>query len=282
MVLPVNEPITLSPTTVEQEVQQPAGVSAPTKVPEARAAPAAPAAPKAPEASQTRRILVAPEKPAMKPAERAPEEKTPEAKLVVAAPATTEVKVVIPMATILEERARALFEKYGLTLEPHELARSTATTNVERVYKPIRMRVHRQCHRCQASFGVEKTCTQCGHRRCKKCPRYPVKKLKTAQDKGKGRAKDGVTAGGFAAAAGSSTAAAAAGITLIEGAGRAKPRGRPRLTIPAKTQTQDRVLVDIRQRVHRTCHRCERQFGRGEKTCIHCGHIRCTKCPRDP
>ncbi|KAL8630182.1 hypothetical protein Q9189_004103 [Teloschistes chrysophthalmus] len=67
--------------------------------------------------------------------------------------------------TIHEERARTLFVKYGLTLEPGEWT-SPIKPDAERVEKKIRMRVHRQCHKCQTTFGSDR------------CPRIPPKKDK--------------------------------------------------------------------------------------------------------
>lgn len=179
-------------------------------------------------------------------------------------------------AALQQEKARALFEKYGLTLEPHEWATPPTTDRVERVQKPIRMRVHRQCHRCQTTFGVDKVCVQCGHKRCKTCPRYPVKKPKHAQEQ-----PSKVAGVGGLAVAGEKAPAPAPAPTALE-AERARIERKYRLTIPAKHETQDRVRKDVRQRVHRACHRCERAFARGEKSCTGCGHVRCTKCPRDP
>ncbi|KAI4683383.1 uncharacterized protein J4E88_004559 [Alternaria novae-zelandiae] len=76
-----------------------------------------------------------------------------------------------------QERARALFAKYGLTLESHEwIAAPAPKPTVQRVEKSIRMRVHRSCHRCGTLYGSDKVCLQCEHKRCKKCPRFPKKK----------------------------------------------------------------------------------------------------------
>ncbi|KAF7596358.1 hypothetical protein BBP40_002102 [Aspergillus hancockii] len=77
---------------------------------------------------------------------------------------------------IQEEKARALFAKYGLTLEPGEWKSPNPAIKVQRVAKPIRMRVRRNCHRCQTTFGPDKLCVNCQHVRCKKCPRYPAAK----------------------------------------------------------------------------------------------------------
>ncbi|KAI9883011.1 MAG: hypothetical protein M1823_005235 [Watsoniomyces obsoletus] len=180
----------------------------------------------------------------------------------------TVVKEPLSRSALQQERARALFEKYGMTLEPHEWATSTAGDRVERVQKPIRMRVHRTCHRCQTTFGVDRVCVQCGHKRCKACPRYPVKKPKHAQDK----KDDGKVAGAIEAKKEAAGADAGAG-----------PSSKKyHLTIPARGDKQDRVRRDVVQKVHRMCHRCERQFEHRQQTCEGCGHVRCTKCPRDP
>jgi len=77
------------------------------------------------------------------------------------------------------ERAQALFKKHGLEFVPTQWAQTTPRP-VERVHKEIRMRVHRQCHKCNTSYGADPKCLSCGHRRCKQCPRFPSKK-----DKGK-------------------------------------------------------------------------------------------------
>jgi len=168
-------------------------------------------------------------------------------------------------STIQQERARALFEKYGLTLEAHEWITSpTAPTNVQRVEKPIRMRVHRTCHRCQATFGPDKICSKCEHKRCKKCPRYPAKKRKDAAVEGKGK-----------------QAAGAAAVTTTEAAKKTKKR-EPYLTIKSKTGG-DLIYHPPKQRIHRTCHKCQTEFIPPTATeCQNCKHTRCTKCPRDP
>ncbi|KAI9772467.1 MAG: hypothetical protein M1840_000670 [Geoglossum simile] len=152
------------------------------------------------------------------------------------------------------ERAKALFQKYGINLEPDEWPLSGRKPG-ERVEKPIRMRIHRTCHRCQTTFGVEKICSHCNHSRCKKCPRYPVKKSAKGKEKVGGVGEPGPED---------------------------KPKPKYQLTIPSKTGGQDRVRRAIRQRVHRKCHKCDVEFHRGEKLCVGCGHIRCKKCPRDP
>jgi hypothetical protein len=163
-----------------------------------------------------------------------------------------------------QEKARALFAKYGLTLEPDEwVSKPRHDWNPERVEKPIRMRVRRNCHRCQTTFGADKICSNCQHQRCKKCPRYPVAKT-PGEKEAKAKAK----------------AAAAA----KEALGRKGTRSStiPPLTIPSRTGGQDLVRKQVMQRVRRHCHLCQSLFVGESKECGVCHHIRCKKCPRDP
>ncbi|KAI9713574.1 MAG: hypothetical protein M1820_000956 [Bogoriella megaspora] len=76
------------------------------------------------------------------------------------------------------DRMRELLIKYGIEIDLEEFVLAKANDYPERVHKPIRQRVYRICHRCNSRFASEKTCTNCRHRRCTKCPRYPQKKLK--------------------------------------------------------------------------------------------------------
>jgi len=193
-----------------------------------------------------------------------PAEKSSTVGTATAKPEAPKPAAVGPKAT-KQEKARALFEKYGLTLEPHEWALSSREPG-ERIEKPIRMRIHRQCHRCMTTFGPDKVCANCQHTRCKKCPRYPARKSKDA----KGKSRTAGVAGVGAGAAGSD-------------AEKLKSQIRPKqLTRPSRTGGQDLVRRPIVQRVHRKCHRCQKDFAAGERICSSCSHVRCKKCPRDP
>ncbi|KAF4312892.1 hypothetical protein GTA08_BOTSDO11771 [Botryosphaeria dothidea] len=175
---------------------------------------------------------------------------------------STTGQVSYPRSAAQQERARALFAKYGLTLEAHEwITTGTANENVQRVEKPIRMRVHRQCHRCQTTFGADRVCQKCEHTRCKKCPRYPAK-------------KEGETA----------TAAAAAAVAPSAAKIGTKPAKKQEyLTIKSRTGGPDLERRPPKQRVRRHCHKCQNLFVPATATvCTHCQHPRCTKCPRDP
>ncbi|KAI9841444.1 MAG: hypothetical protein M1838_003578 [Thelocarpon superellum] len=145
-----------------------------------------------------------------------------------------------------QQRARAMFEKYGFTLEDHEWFETPERT--ERVQKPIRMRIHRSCHRCQTTFGADKICAQCDHRRCKKCPRYPLKKAKLSE-----RADN---------------------VASVKSAAKGEEG--------TKQGSHERVRREAKQAIRRVCHQCETHFARGEKTCSKCGHVRCVDCPRFP
>ncbi|KAL9009562.1 MAG: hypothetical protein Q9173_005418, partial [Seirophora scorigena] len=166
--------------------------------------------------------------------------------------------------TIQEEKARALFAKYGLTLEPGEWTKAIKPDG-ERVEKKIRMRVHRTCHYCQTTFGPDRVCSNCKHSRCKKCPRYPTKRTK--EQKGKAIA----AAGGGIATTG--TAAAAIADTTLN---------LKSLIISSRPTGKKVTYKPVTQRVRRTCHLCSTLFEGRAIECANCGHNRCPQCPRDP
>ncbi|KAL8692684.1 MAG: hypothetical protein Q9218_002333 [Villophora microphyllina] len=158
--------------------------------------------------------------------------------------------------TIQEERARALFAKYGLTLEPGEWT-SPIKADAERVEKKIRMRVHRQCHKCQTTFGPDRICSNCKHNRCKKCPRYPTKRAKESAKEPKGK---GVATTGGAAAAVADTELSLKNLTIssrttgkqlsykpaTQRCPRQPPkREKPKLDPDAVKRVQDRMKEDI-------------------------------------
>ncbi|KAF3483105.1 uncharacterized protein GIQ15_02429 [Arthroderma uncinatum] len=216
---------------------------------------AAPGEPRRPSAQLSARPRAAPAAPASPPAD-----------------AGSPAPVAHQWTSMQEERARALFAKYGLTLEPGEWITGPATgmtstpagitsaqppREVERVEKPIRMRVRRNCHRCLATFGA---------------------------DKGKERSQKKIV-----------SVAGGAGGTRDRDRDRERERERERdegrkttcpekimLTIPSRTGGQDLVHKPVRQRVRRTCHICNTLFEGNATECLNCNHIRCKKCPRDP
>ncbi|TAQ85021.1 hypothetical protein B7494_g6653 [Chlorociboria aeruginascens] len=74
------------------------------------------------------------------------------------------------------ERARKLNERFNLEIDPSEWTTIPHSQPSLRVEKPIRMRIHRSCHKCLTTFGANKVCITCQHTRCNKCPRYPPKR----------------------------------------------------------------------------------------------------------
>lgn len=150
-------------------------------------------------------------------------------------------------SALMEEKARSLFAKYGLKLEPADWT-PPFRADAQRIEKKIRLRVHRECHRCQVTFGSEKICKNCKHTRCKKCPRYPSKKSKLPEDKGKDKL----------------------------------PAGPVVLTIPSRATGKELVRSNPVQRVRRTCHKCDTLFDGKSAQCQNCNHMRCSRCPRDP
>ncbi|KAJ6144614.1 hypothetical protein N7470_008509 [Penicillium chermesinum] len=179
---------------------------------------------------------------------------------------TTPARNPIPKPTLLtdysalqQEKARALFSKYGLTLEPGEW-KSPADLQLTRVTKPIRMRVRRTCHRCETVFGPDKVCVNCQHPRCKKCPRDPrdppareqeprlpneyppLPKTKIAEIRARER-----------------------GETRVDPYLRFTGNPAAPFVKPSQSGGQDLIRKTVRQR-----------------ECAKCAHVRCKKCPREP
>ncbi|PWY96614.1 hypothetical protein BO94DRAFT_16512 [Aspergillus sclerotioniger CBS 115572] len=176
--------------------------------------------------------------------------------------ATPDATVFTNWSAFQEEKARALFAKYGLKLEPGEW-RSPNGTTVQRVVRPIRMRVRRTCHRCQTTFGPDKVCVNCQHVRCKSCPQHPPAKSCDHRDNTKAALQAIVAQG-------------------VHKTVPVPPKAKAPLTMPSRTGGQDVVHHPRRQRVRRTCHRCSTVFGPDATECTTCQHIRCTICPREP
>ena len=162
-----------------------------------------------------------------------------------------------------EDKARALFAKWGMTLEPGEWT-PVWKGDAGRVERQVRVRVHRQCHRCQTAFGPEKICNSCTHSKCKSCPRFPMKKTKESQSKALARPSLPLA---------------------VHNAPYPNVRTRTKsLTLPDTPMTGNEVVVRRApvQRVRRTCHKCHVTFIGKATTCRNCQHLRCPKCPREP
>ncbi|RAL59633.1 hypothetical protein DID88_006492 [Monilinia fructigena] len=55
----------------------------------------------------------------------------------------------VSRAEINAERARKLGERFQLQIEPHEWQTLSEEKDAWRIEKPIRMRIHRTCHKCK-------------------------------------------------------------------------------------------------------------------------------------
>ncbi|KAL7893645.1 hypothetical protein HDV64DRAFT_149745 [Trichoderma sp. TUCIM 5745] len=168
---------------------------------------------------------------------------------------------------LFEERAKKLNERFGLEIHPMEWQSAVPNDTVLRMDKPIRMRVRRTCHRCNATFGATKECPNCNHSRCTKCTRYPPKRSEAEIVASRERRAAKIKANRENAPILPDYAPIEKEIVLKR---------------PSKTGGQDLVHKKPRQRVRRTCHECDTLFTAGTKTCEKCKHVRCTDCPRDP
>lgn len=88
-----------------------------------------------------------------------------------------------------EERARKLFEHYGLKYPTLKRSQQEPPTKIRRVEKPVRIRLHWSCHLCNTAFGRDKVCNSCGHGRCGDCARAPAQRVLRILEKSR-REKD--------------------------------------------------------------------------------------------
>ncbi|KAK9858777.1 hypothetical protein MYU51_018123 [Penicillium brevicompactum] len=182
-------------------------------------------------------------------------------------PIEPEPVVMTEYSTTPRAKTSALFAKYGLTLDPGAWD-TPADLQLNRVAKPIRMRVRRTCHRCETTFGAEKVCINCSHTRCTKCPRFPLDRAEGEPHIRKPNIHD-------------MSATHPRGLAMMPNLKYTGNANHP-LTKLSHTGGQDLIRKPVRQRVHRSCHVCTAQFSPGTKKCEVCSHVRCKKCPRDP
>ncbi|RTE68394.1 hypothetical protein BHE90_017228 [Fusarium euwallaceae] len=170
---------------------------------------------------------------------------------------------------LVEEGVKKLGERYELDVKISELQTGSPDDTILRMDKPIRMRVRRTCHECNATFSSAKECPNCQHARCTKCARYPPKRTEAEIIASRERRAAIVKANKENA-------------PVVPDYSCALNEKKIALTRPSKTGGQDLVHKKSRQRVRRTCHECSKLFICGNKTCKKCGHVRCTDCPQDP
>ncbi|KAI0117692.1 hypothetical protein GGR51DRAFT_263076 [Nemania sp. FL0031] len=174
----------------------------------------------------------------------------------------------IPRIQVHEERAKKLGARFGLEIKPSEWHSSEG--DVLRVDKPVRMRIHRECHRCNSRFGAGNVCPSCQHTRCGRCIRYPDQQTEVERQANRERRE-----------------------ALIQKHKDMAPiipsyDYSPQIILkrPRKAPTQDLVYKGRpRMRVRRYCHNCQSLISSHSKearTCEQCGHKRCGDCPRYP
>ncbi|KIV87569.1 hypothetical protein PV11_03106 [Exophiala sideris] len=76
------------------------------------------------------------------------------------------------------QKAQAIFARYNIQLNETDWDMRPRVP-YERVSKNIRMRVRYTCHNCSTTFGHDRVCVSCQHRRCTQCSRYPARKDRT-------------------------------------------------------------------------------------------------------
>ncbi|KAI0406078.1 hypothetical protein F4802DRAFT_606368 [Xylaria palmicola] len=174
----------------------------------------------------------------------------------------------IPRIQVHEERAKKLGARFGLEIKPSEWHSSEG--EVLRVDKPVRMRIHRECHRCHTHFGAGNVCPSCQHTRCGRCARYPDKQT-DAERLANREKRDALL---------QKHKDMAPIIPSYDYAPQVE------LKRPSKKGAQDLVYKGRpRMRVRRYCHVCETlisSHAKQARTCEQCSHKRCADCPRYP
>lgn len=78
-------------------------------------------------------------------------------------------------AQMRSDRVQAIFARYNLDLDDAEWDQRPRVPR-ERVQKDVRIRVRYTCHKCSTTFGHDRVCGSCRHRRCARCSRHPARK----------------------------------------------------------------------------------------------------------
>ena len=201
-------------------------------------------------------------------------------------------------------RAQKLFAKYGIKYEPSNIpAESRSSDDVRRIEKPIRIRIHWTCHECKTSFAVSRTCTNCGHRRCRDCPRSPAKRVRevmeTAQQQKEQdkqpptepkKQRQTMTVPPAASCESTSSPPVLQTAESLESEHEdtrtsedAEAIDNQYLIQHTPRSEMQLILRPMAQIVQRTCHECQTHFKSALETeCRKCGHTKCNLCPRDP
>jgi hypothetical protein len=219
---------------------------------------------------------------------------------------------------ISEDKARLLFEKYGLRYPAAKRPQQDPPNKIRRVEKPVRIRLHWSCHQCKTPFAHAKVCTSCGHGRCGDCTPSPPQRVLRILEKTK-REKETAEILAKAAAASPhdntlsslSPTMVAEQIPEIDNETPSAPlpkveteplrfvytirssslRGTGGLELYHMTRNScnrdtpnpsiQRVFKQPRQRVRWTCDHCDSIFTHRDR-CSNCQHEKCVDCIRSP
>lgn len=174
----------------------------------------------------------------------------------------------LPIQDYRVKRAADLFEKYGVDLDPDLCpyeTRPATTGRLERVEKPIRMRLHHHCHHCSLAIGPTGVCVNCGHKLCKKCYRFPDEKKDAKPPEPKDKKRKAVSPSRSETLENWLVSTPSSSLAF-----------RPATKGPAVSS------VSALRRVRRLCHQCTAPFIWTERVCQDCDHEMCSMCPQDP
>lgn len=171
-------------------------------------------------------------------------------------------------------------DRFGLEMDPND--RYQMDGHVLRVHKPLRMRVHRQCHQCGGELkATTGACDKCDHSFCRQCTRYPPKRNETEMAASRDRRAEILEE--------RATNAMIPSDLDLDLELDLNPSSTVVLRRPVKPCVQkELVYKKVRQRVKRMCCQCQDAgeavvvFHGGTRNCPKCDHVRCTDCPRDP
>ena len=197
------------------------------------------------------------------------------------------------------DRARLLFEKYGLKYEARKRSTEEPPSKMRRVEKPVHIRTRWTCHACDGKISRDKLCADCGHRRCQECSRLPAKRVREVLEDAKQQKQQDdmhkAAAGPTQPVPKDSTETSSGGpVESSAAAPLVKDDHEDADDILIPTQYKytmsirprngdDLILRPKSQIIRRSCHKCETPFLPANKTeCDNCQHVRCTLCPRYP
>lgn len=189
---------------------------------------------------------------------------------------------------VSEDKAKALFERYGLKYQPRTPAStgsSAHASKIRRVEKPVRIRIHWTCHECDRQFGHDRACVHCGHRRCRECSRSPPKKVKAILEEAKQaqivEEQKVVNKEQILAAVAPESGTAGARDTELEPDDKEEQKAPPQYVIEQRPRSAIKLVLRSKTAtVRRTCHECLTPFASNNAAeCAGCGHQRCNACP---